>query len=90
MNFEKWNLNYHIKVKLNRYGREIHRKYFDDLDRKLGLGINNNGAKTDEFGYTEYQCWQLMKIFGPYMNEVTNEPFDFRVLIKREDNNNES
>ena len=69
MEFIKFNLNYKIKVKLNKKGIEI---------------LKNEGSKCspDENGYVTFQGWELINIFGGHLQLGLETPFDLNVLIE--------
>lgn len=62
------NINDKIKVKLTEYGRSILEKdVTDTLSRLKGFNISEYSPyRTDAEGYTEFQLWNFMHIFGPY------------------------
>lgn len=63
------NVNSRIKVKLTKYGIEAYERYIHD---NLPLGFVLVGkfvippARIDEDGYTKFQLWEFMQIFGEY------------------------
>ena len=69
MGFEKMkklNLNEHIRVKLNDRGRDIYYHRFDDLIAR-GVRLERRYPDIDEYGYTTFQLWSFMHLYGPYM-----------------------
>lgn len=62
------NLNNKIKVKLTEHGRSILEKdVTDTLGRLKGFNISDYSLyRTDDEGYTEFQLWNFMSIFGPH------------------------
>lgn len=66
--FLKFNLNSHVLVRLNNYGKEI-------LDNK------NQKYDIDSSGYTEFQLWVLIEIFGVYIHNGFRPCFDTNILI---------
>lgn len=68
---KKLNLNNIIRVKLTDLGKDIYYHQFDDLNE----WITNRGRKpleriypkVDDEGYSEFQLWHFMKLYGPYM-----------------------
>lgn len=62
------NINDKIKVKLTEHGRSILEKDVTDALSRL-KGFNSSDYSpyhTDDEGYTEFQLWNFMRIFGPY------------------------
>lgn len=65
----EFNINYFIKVKLTKYGREIHEAHFrQHLYYNAAIGEPDYSAPVDEKGFTKYQLWEFMNIFGGYMH----------------------
>ena len=64
----KTNLNDRIKVKLTDYGKEIYYHRFDDVLAKMRVkSIKPEYPKVDDEGYTTFQLWDFMSIYGNYM-----------------------
>jgi hypothetical protein len=62
------NLNDHIKVKLNDKGKDIYYHQYDELLRTFPrCGIKPEMPKVDENGYTIFQIWHFMELYGEYM-----------------------
>ena len=61
------NVNSMIKVKLTKRGKQVHIDYYKEL---LGNSMPNADLtpSIDEEGYTRYQLWTFMRIFGPHFN----------------------
>ncbi len=74
------NINDFVKVKLNAKGKDIYYHRDDDARKRY---VENYGSypdwlqpkfpKEDENGYTKFQLWELMQIYGQYL-EMTTEP----------------
>ena len=87
---KKFNLNEFIKFRLNDRGKDIFYHQYDELNKWL----ESNGAKplerlfpaVDEDGYTEFQLWHFMNIYGPHMaNGAPAFWEDANIYIKDED-----
>lgn len=80
--FKTFNLNDEVRVKLNQRGIDILRTGHDamnDLWRgKLGP---YRGPKIDQNGYTSFQMWEFMRIFGNTMIMGLDTPFEMNILI---------
>ena len=69
----KINLNDKIKVKLTTYGQNIHLDYYRDILEKYSTDIFEKYPslrqvlKIDQDGYTEYQLWEFINIFGDHI-----------------------
>lgn len=89
MKHDYFNINYEVKVKLTEYGRELYYHQFDDLI-KQGMLMTPIQPKVDKEGYTTFQLWELMSIYGPhiYMG-MTKLPFqDNAIYIPKEESIN--
>jgi hypothetical protein len=76
----KLNLNDNVKVRLNDRGREILagdtakvRELFPRYSRRL---------EEDEQGWSTWQLWHLMEMFGPHMQLGVETPFDPEIEIE--------
>lgn len=63
---KKLNWNDCVKVKLTEYGQDIYYHQYDDVIAK-GAKINRHYCKTDDKGFSQFQLWNFMKIFGSYI-----------------------
>jgi hypothetical protein len=85
MNF-KTNFNNVVKVKLTQLGREIVQKKHDE-DRDLLLKYKSRTRLgdfviiTDDQGYTSFQIYELMNIFGEQMVIGADEPFTDEMIF---------
>ena len=74
------NLNNDILVKLNRSGVEI-------LSDYVIKGQHYDGYEVDDEGYTRFQAWEFMNIFGEAMvQDGLPTPFDMNILVEVVDN----
>ena len=87
------NLNDRIKVRLTAYGKLVYFNHYDSVNRNLERTIIKNcEAKVDDDGYTEFQLWDFINIFGNYIGlakQSVIEPIEFEV-IKHGTTNTES
>lgn len=67
----EYNLNKTVYVKLNSVGRDIYKNYIQDLNSNL-----STEPKVNENGYTKFQLWDLIHIFGEYIGLGLPTPFD--------------
>lgn len=79
--FVKTNLNYHIKVKLNDYGKQIHHDYWKDICKECDTTYE---LKVDKEGYSMFQIHDFMNMFGEHAR-MGAKPFleTCDVLIER-------
>jgi hypothetical protein len=62
------NLNEPIKVKLTDWGKEIYYHQYDRTNRIAGREIcKQKYPKEDENGYTEFQLWHFIELYGGHM-----------------------
>ena len=62
------NLNESIKVKLTDWGKEIYYHQYDRTNQIAGKEIcKPKFPKEDENGYTEFQLWCFMELYGEHM-----------------------
>ena len=62
------NLNEPIKVKLTDWGKEIYYHQYDRTNQIAGKEIcKPSFPREDENGYTEFQLWCFIELYGMYM-----------------------
>lgn len=62
------NLNETIKVKLTDHGKDIFYHRFDKFNKEIGTEFIKPGyPMIDEDGYTEFQLWHFMSIYGRHI-----------------------
>lgn len=71
-----FNVNSHVRVKLNDLGREIYMQYYDRW------GIETGPPKEEGDGYSRFQLHELMSIFGEHMGVGFSVPFETTVLLE--------
>jgi len=83
----KFNINNNVRVKLTDLGRKLHRenhnKIFefaaefrtDDYYNEFYAPIE------DSAGWSTWQFWELMQIFGPYLYNGGEVPFETEIEI---------
>lgn len=71
---ESFNINDYIKVKLTSYGCKTHIEYYSKyLPKSLMLNPKNYMPVIDEEGFTKYQLWEFMNIFGEHMTMTAEQ-----------------
>lgn len=65
-NYVRINLNNTIKVKLTDLGKEIYYHQFDDCIR-AGAKITPHFPNVDDDGYTDFQLWQFIELYGTHI-----------------------
>ena len=81
LQYKETNLNDCIKVKLTEKGKEIYRNRFDE-DNIKKLGIEYCEPKIDKDGYTEFQMWDFMRIFGKHFHILGNNPCETKCMVQ--------
>ena len=84
----KFNINDYVKVKLTDYGREIHKEKYVNLFQSVSYTYKYTPSIEDSEGYSIWQLWDLMNIFGPYLSMgMTKLPFETELeIITKEEN----
>lgn len=74
------NVNDYIKLKLNQKGLNILRDRHDELRRAVPKYDRNwTPPNTDANGYSRFQLWEAMQIFGPHITMGMEPPFSTEV-----------
>lgn len=69
----QFNINNSVKVRLTDYGRDILRQKLD---------LRHSFERVDAQGYTKFQLWELMNIFGSYIyNGSTRQCFNANIAL---------
>jgi hypothetical protein len=71
-----FNINDHVWLKLTDKGREIHRESLKDYPELLKY------VETDADGWTRFQLWEAMQVFGARM--VMGSELSFETTIRLE------
>lgn len=62
------NLNDSIRVKLTEHGKDIYYHQYDRLNNAFGKQLcKPSMPKVDEDGYTTFQLWCFMELYGVHM-----------------------
>ena len=79
------NLNEPIKVKLTDWGKEIYYHQYDRVNQIAGREIcKPKFPKEDENGYTEFQVWCFMELYGEHMGmTLTNVIEPLEIVYER-------
>ena len=84
--YQDFNINDYVKVKLTDKGKYIYYHYFDDINAKIlkdgGTPIIPVELEYDNDGYVEFQLWYLMGMFGRYLYNGCNIPFETTIKFK--------
>ena len=84
---KSFNINSTVKVRLTKYGEELHKKDWEDfwssMDRLSEYPYTPYTPDAD--GYVEFQMWDLMEKFGKHCGWGGDLPFDTVILIEDND-----
>jgi len=75
----EYNLNKTVYVRLNNIGKDVYKNYIQSLNSDL-----STEPKVDENGYTKFQLWDLIHIFGEYIGLSLPTPFDKNCIYFKE------
>ena len=81
--YKKFNINDDVRVKLTPRGREIYKNYCRKMvsySPTIEPGFSRQ-LKKDKDGYTTWQLWYLMQIFGTHIGQGLDNCFDTNILI---------
>jgi hypothetical protein len=69
MTIIKFNINNYVKVKLTPMGKEILKEtYFENIAE-------------DDNGWSRWQLWELMLIFGKHLHMGLDNPFEIEIKL---------
>ena len=77
-----FNCNEYVYVKLTQFGKEILAKDEEEFRRLYNIEPIYKFKPEDEDGWSKWQLWDLMNIFGPYMKMGCNNPFDLSIKFE--------
>lgn len=79
------NLNEIVKVKLTDRGKDIFYHQLDEVNelikRRGGKPLEPHMPKVDADGYTDFQLWRLMQLYGPHIGMGLPLPFDLNNIV---------
>lgn len=83
------NLNDRIKVKLTDFGKQLFYHRYDGINaRCMGTAIEPSYPVVDEDGYTIFQLWDFIQLYGQYIRlgqiDVIN-PLDIVCAVEIEE-----
>ena len=80
----KINLNETVKVKLNEIGLAIYADRAKETNKKFEENNIKHRCpiypKRDDEGYVEFQLWDLMNLYGKYLELTLIPPFEDNVI----------
>jgi len=77
-----FNINNWVRVKLTDAGRVIHRQAHEEQMKLLSRPDDKyTPPKEDVDGWSLWQLWRLMQLFGPHMTTGFNHPFETTIEL---------
>jgi len=70
-----FDINYKVRVKLNPWGRGIY------MDHYAKYGVECEPPERDSDGWSEFQLWNLMEVYGPHMTIGMKVPFETEIAL---------
>jgi len=80
----KININNTVKVRLNDLGRKIINEHNDKIKLRYPI-FKGSLIETDDKGWSTWQLWELMAIFGPYISLGKDSPIGYEIEIENVD-----
>ena len=83
------NLNDYVKVKLTDLGKDIYYHQFDNLievNPMITSYISPHYPKIDEEGYTQFQLWEFMQLYGKHIGMGKPNVIEPLEIIRCKDN----
>jgi hypothetical protein len=73
----RFNINDRVRVKLTDLGRKIHRENWEPIVAPRAYHPRDE----DKDGWSEWQMWELMNMFGPHLANGSPVPFETEIEI---------
>ena len=84
--YQDFNINDYVKVKLTQKGKYLYSHQYDEMNKRIlksgGTPLTPIELQYDSDGYTEFQLWHLMSIFGEYLFNGCDVPFETTIKFK--------
>lgn len=84
--YQDFNINDFVKVKLTEKGKYIYYHQYDDINKDIvkmgGEPLNPIELQYDDNRYVEFQMWHLMEIFGKHLHNGLDVPFETTIKLK--------
>ena len=77
---QAFNINSHVWVKLTDKGRAIHKQKWEQVHASLGWDYRP--VEEDADGWSEWQLWCLMELFGEHCHNGMNIPFETTIKLE--------
>lgn len=84
--WQPFNVNDVVRVKLNDHGRAIAKARTDSLSAFIvargGQPFEHRSKPEDADGWSEWQAWELMQVFGEHVGMGMDMPFETTIEVK--------
>lgn len=81
----RFNVNSYVRVRLTDHGRKLHRQGWEKWIAQFPNFPDYVPPKEDAGGWSEWQLWDLMNVFGPFMGNGRETPFETEIVIPTPD-----
>ena len=78
----KINVNDYVKIKLTEAGRSELKKQYRELEKEYSIVGHIGMPKEDEDGWSKWQLWRVMQVFGSTLHLGMNEPFEAEIEVE--------
>jgi len=85
MKRQYYNINSNVWVKLTPKGHDIYKKFWSEALKGSTIENAIPVLHTDDRGWTEFQMWDLMCIFGPHLYNGCIVPFETNIKFNKDD-----
>lgn len=79
----RFNINDHVRVKLTDHGREIVHAHRQKLSAMLPIPLPATQNQEDADGWSRWQLWSLMEIFGEHIHLCGPLPFETTIEFEQ-------
>ena len=80
-----YNINSSVWVKLTPLGHDIYKNFWKEALKGSTIENATPVLKTDDRGWTEFQMWDLMCIFGHFLYNGSKNPFETNIKFNKDD-----
>lgn len=78
----KININNYVRIKLTARGRQVHRERHDEIRKVFPNAYPEYKApEEDADGWSRWQLWEVMGIFGPNIFMGCIQPFETTIEL---------
>lgn len=77
----QFNINNYVHIKMTQHGRDIYEKYWTDLMSGY-KDWQYNPKKESVDGWSKWQMWDVMRVFGEHMYNGCVMPFEANIIIE--------